>query len=88
MQYLTAKLKPAREASSASLNAKYSKANLDRSGDGGLLEGGVGRDADGGVEDMRKSREGEFGPSTTRWARIKHAAAMMRGGNNKQSGVR
>jgi len=38
------------------------------SGDGGLLEGGVGRDLDGAAADIRASSDGELGPSTIRCA--------------------
>ena len=38
------------------------------SGDGGLLEGGVGRDLDGATADIRASSDGRLGPSTMRWA--------------------
>jgi len=45
-------------------------AALDASGDGGLWDGGVGRDVDGAVADTRASKEGEFGPSTSLCARM------------------
>lgn len=36
------------------------------SGDGGLCEGGVGKDAVGADAEIRASREGELGPSKMR----------------------
>lgn len=41
-------------------------ANLVASGDGGLWVGGVGKDMEGAVADMRASSEGELDPSWTR----------------------
>lgn len=57
---------PETHANSASLNEKCSIAKRVASGDGGLWDGGVGRDEVGAEEDTRASRDIEFGPSTTR----------------------
>jgi hypothetical protein len=54
---------------SLSLNVKYSMAYREASGDGGLCEGGVGKDAEGAAADIRASREVEFGPSKMRCSR-------------------
>jgi hypothetical protein len=40
------------------------------SGEAGLFDGGVGKDWDGADGDIRASNEGEWGPSTTRCARM------------------
>jgi hypothetical protein len=61
-------VQPETAESSASLREKCSIANREASGDGGLLDGGVGKDEVGAAEDTRASSENEFGPSITRWA--------------------
>lgn len=58
------------------------------SGDVGLFEGGVGKDAEGGDEPIRAPKEGEFSPSMKRCARIKHAAAMILTSKRRHNGVR
>lgn len=55
-------------------------ANRDASGVAGLLEGGVGSELDGDGKAILASREGEFGPSTTRAAKTEHAVAVICGG--------
>ena len=60
----------------------------DASGEFGLFVGGVGREAEGDEDAIRASREGEFSPSTNLWARMKHAAAMIRMSNSRQRTVR
>ena len=79
---------PARSLVSASDSCICSTANLDASGVLGLFEGGVGNEAEGAVEAMRASSEGELGPSIMRWARMKHAEAMIRASKRMQSTVR
>lgn len=54
---------PATDDNSSSVSWKCSMANLVASGDGGLCVGGVGRDNEGAVAEIRASREGELGPS-------------------------
>ena len=45
-------------------------------------------EAEGDEDAIRASREGEFSPSTNLWARMKHAAAMIRMSNSRQRTVR
>lgn len=66
---MLAKLGPETEESSASFNEKCSIAYREASGEGGLWEGGVGKDADGAAKDIRASSDKEFGPSKMRCAR-------------------
>jgi len=47
----------------------------------------VGNVAEGAGVDILASKGAALGPSKCAWARVKHADAMMRGGNNMQSGV-
>jgi hypothetical protein len=56
-------------------------------GEVGLWEGGVGSVADGAGVEILASSAVALGPSKCTCARVKHADAMMRGGNNMQSGV-
>ena len=56
-------------------------------GDVGLWEGGVGSVAEGAGVDILASKGAALGPSECICARMKHADAMIRGGNNMQSGV-
>ena len=56
-------------------------------GDVGLCEGGVGNVAEGAGVDILASKGAALGPSKCICARVKHADAMMREGNNIQSGV-
>jgi hypothetical protein len=56
-------------------------------GDVGLWEGGVGNVAEGAGVDILASKGAALGPSKCICARMKHADAMIRGGNNMQSGV-
>lgn len=60
---------PETEDISSLSNVKYSMAYREASGDGGLCEGGVGKDAEGAAAEIRASREEEFGPSKMRCAR-------------------
>lgn len=50
---------PATASRSDSLKEKYSIAKREASGEAGLWEGGVGRDADGAGYEIRASREAE-----------------------------
>ena len=56
-------------------------------GDVGLWEGGVGNVAEGAGVDILASKGAALGPSKCICARMKHADAMIREGNNMQSGV-
>jgi hypothetical protein len=58
------------------------------SGDDGLCDGGVGKEADGEAAEIRASREGELGPSKIFCARTKHAVAMTLGVYSTHIGVR
>jgi hypothetical protein len=60
---LTKSIIPATDDNSSSASWNCSMANLVASGDGGLCVGGVGRDMEGAVAEIRASREGELGPS-------------------------
>ena len=57
---------PATDDNSSSISWKCSIANLVASGDGGLWVGGVGKDIEEAVAEMRASSEGELGPSWIR----------------------
>lgn len=52
-----------------------------------MWEGGVGNVAEGAGVDILASKGAALGPSECICARIKHADAMIREGNNMQSGV-
>lgn len=56
-------------------------------GDVGLWEGGVGNVVEGAGVDILASNGAALGPSKCICARVKHADAMIRGGNKMQSGV-
>ena len=52
-----------------------------------MWEGGVGNVAEGAGVDILASKGAALGPSECICARMKHADAMIREGNNMQSGV-
>lgn len=75
-------------ASSSSEKWRCSTTKREASGDVGLFVGGVGRDEAAEVEEMRAESEGEWSPSSTRCAIMKHAAAMIRTSKRRQRTVR
>ena len=75
-------------ASSSSVKWRCSTTKREASGEVGLFVGGVGRDEAADVEEMRAESEGEWSPSSTRCAIMKHAAATIRTSKRRQRIVR